>query len=475
MAVFFDLPIARRIADDPPSFEAFYRALLIRYPLDYVQDNFLDRMTYTQRMRRRYGVEYDQSLMSKQDSDELMTRILVRLSTDGYIKPILRFYATVSGFSYDTCISQLETFVDQYEVLDEEDARDFLRDHYNVRTCNGCTDDFCDDDLNRVYDDYYCVPCTDRHFVWSEYHDEYIGRDDAVRALDRHGDRVWIDTNLTDDFEYDEDSDDWYHIDFDRPNNRRVIRSYHSSKDEIQFQHDDWTRKYRRFFGVELEVESERGERQENAAAIDGYVNNDGTRRLFFESDGSLTCGFEIITQPMSLPAVREAFKFLQIKELTRNLKSHNTTTCGLHVHVSRDGMTDLQIGKIVSFINDPKHESFIRGLARRYATGYSRVKEKTVKDCRSGDRYEAVNLTNRKTIEFRIFKGSLKYEAVIAAVEFCNALVEFTKPSISGIRDLNINKFIFFCNNQMRGDTKILRNYLNDRMSGQLDLSEAA
>ena len=42
-----------------------------------------------------------------------------------------------------------------------------------------------------------------------------------------------------------------------------------------------------------------------------------------------------------------------------------------------------------------------------------------------SGGRYSAVNLQNRDTIEFRIFRGTLKYNTLIATLQLVNKLCE--------------------------------------------------
>ncbi|NDC79543.1 MAG: ATP-binding cassette domain-containing protein, partial [Chitinophagia bacterium] len=73
------------------------------------------------------------------------------------------------------------------------------------------------------------------------------------------------------------------------------------------------------------------------------------------------------------------------------------------------------------------------------------------------------------------LFKGSLRYESVIAAIEFCHAILEFTRPSVSGIRNLTVNHFMSFCNKHLKEETKILRQYVNSRLSGRIDLSDAA
>lgn len=467
MARFFQLPIARRLADDPPSLEAF-AAIFLRYQ----SVNPVNRLA-AQRFFRRYVYsipsyrhETTAINLNRDACCRILSTIADHCSENNFTHYRVLYDIHALSLSYEDVLSSTDT-----DSHDYDESMEYINEHFNVISCNDCGDSHPLDDMSHTYDDPICESCRERNYVWSSYEDTHIHNDYARDAIDSRGREVTIHEE-NGDFYYDDDDEVYYHQEYRRRD--RIIFNYHSSKTETVFQHDDWTRKHKRFFGVELEVESVDGDRVENAKAIHERVNTP-SRKLFFESDGSLTYGFEMITQPMSLPAHRELFKFLEDKSLTKNLKSHNTTTCGLHVHVSRAGMTDLQIGKIVSFVNDPKNEWFIRGIARRYASGFCQIKSKKVKDCRSGDRYEAVNLTNRSTIEFRLFKGSLKYEAVIAAVEFCNAIVEYTRPSVAGLRDLNVNRFLSFCHNTLTEETKILRKYSNSRMSGRIDISDAA
>jgi hypothetical protein len=62
----------------------------------------------------------------------------------------------------------------------------------------------------------------------------------------------------------------------------------------------------------------------------------------------------------------------------------------------------------------------------------------------RSGDRYTAVNLTNRETIEFRIFKGTLNHVTIMATLQFCHELVEFCKTNtLSHISSVTWGEFV--------------------------------
>lgn len=362
----------------------------------------------------------------------------------------------------------LEMFRDvSADVSDDEEINDFISSETEFIYCERCNELEAPRYFTRVYGgDRVCRDCIENDFVYSDYYDEYILSENTVFATNEHGSEVALDNeNIPDEYVWNEDEGRYYHEEY-VPN---VINSYHSSKHYVRCISDDWTQRHgNRFYGVELEVEAS-DDRNGIAKKIHDLVNPDGQRFMFFERDGSLSNGFEMISQPLSLPRHRELWSFLKDRSTIRGLKSHNTTTCGLHVHVSREPLSALQIAKIVTFVNDPDNEELITAIARRYGvSGYAKIKNKTkIGDNKSSDdRYEAVNLTNRKTIEFRIFRGSLKYESVVSAIEFCNALVEFTKPCSEGsVTKLKADHFLNFVNKELQDETKFLRPYLATRM----------
>ena len=72
------------------------------------------------------------------------------------------------------------------------------------------------------------------------------------------------------------------------------------------------------------------------------------------------------------------------------------------------------------------------------------------------------MNITNDQTVEFRIFKGTLKYDTLIAAIEFANAVVNFTMPASPTGFNLSTLRFIDFIDSaSQRSETKHLRNHL--------------
>jgi hypothetical protein len=365
--------------------------------------------------------------------------------------------------------------VDSPHQVDTLWIEDYADEHIGRDRCEACTDMFFGSEVVSVHDGgYVCRSCADRHYVFSARYDAWVDNDRAVQALDERG-RVCVIHEDDDSFESHDDHDGLVHVDYQPPT---VIRAYHASKPHQLPQVDDWTAEHNRYLGVELEVEST-GARSKDAIAEDLHrVINAGQygRRAFFERDGSLSDGFEIITQPMSLPALRSLFDFLRDPALVRGLRSHRTTTCGLHVHVSRDGLANGVIARAVTFVHAPENDAFLTALARRYGSSFCRYTEKVLETAAlPGDRYEAVNLTGRNTIEFRIFRGSLKFEAVAAAIEFVHALLQYcARPGLTAA-GLNASAFLSWCAVEMPSDTAILRDYVAQRAAGLFTHSEAA
>ena len=208
------------------------------------------------------------------------------------------------------------------------------------------------------------------------------------------------------------------------------------------------------FFGVELEVESPRIDPDDLSDKVDELMGNLAT----CEHDGSLCEGFEIITQPATSQAFIEGFKVDELCSLldSNGAKSHDTRSCGLHVHVSKAAIgsseraQDMVCAKLLVLMDKftPQLTAFARREWEhgRWAPKYSYFNAdgenstdkllKKFKPCKdSGDRYHALNLTNEATIEFRIFRGTLNPLAIKATVELCETLVRFcmghTTPQI--------------------------------------------
>ena len=119
---------------------------------------------------------------------------------------------------------------------------------------------------------------------------------------------------------------------------------------------------------------------------------------------------------------------------------SHQAGTCGLHVHVNRDAFGDTEraqdavIARILFFFEKNWEEllKFSRRTQRqldhwaaRY--GYKDHPTEMMEHVKKGrcNRYTCVNLTNEDTIEFRIFRGTLKYNTLIATLQMVNRICD--------------------------------------------------
>jgi len=205
-------------------------------------------------------------------------------------------------------------------------------------------------------------------------------------------------------------------------------------------------------YGLELEVEykGRNPSRLESIARI--------TRKLFppdfciIKEDSSVEHGFEICTRPATLKKHKEIWSNF-FDNRSKSLRSYNTSTCGLHVHVSRKHLTLLQIGKMCLFVTHPQNYDLTSFIAQRdsHWGNFKNPKKLTElhPDNCNGRHYppgsghcDAVNLTHRESIEFRIFKGTLKDTSFFKTLDFVAALVAFTSPATQSCQDLSTPQF---------------------------------
>jgi hypothetical protein len=186
------------------------------------------------------------------------------------------------------------------------------------------------------------------------------------------------------------------------------------------------------WLGVELEVECKsdsgwhRGElADEVAAAMAGFA--------VLKSDGSLNNGFEIVTAPATIEIHRtEWTKRFYGKSFIKGLRSWDAGTCGLHVHISRQPLSKLTQAKIVGFCNIEENRTWMEKLAGRtsHYAEFKNVEQLGEQWGYQRSRYRVVNVENADTLEFRIFKGSLRPERLWRALEFVHSLVKFCEQT---------------------------------------------
>jgi hypothetical protein len=221
---------------------------------------------------------------------------------------------------------------------------------------------------------------------------------------------------------------------------------------------------------IGCEVETEDGDYDERKEITKRHGKNESL--IYQMRDGSLNSdGIECITQPMS-KAFFDQFNFEDWMEELKDVgaRSHNTENCGLHIHLSKEWFADnsedidFLVGKARLFMlnNKPCCERFARRSGNSYceyitpddAEIEANDKDKVKKFGKKGDRYTTCHITER-TVEFRIFRGTLNPETFRASVEFCLRLVDFVKTD----EPLEWTRFIGY-----KEIPQVLKSYLERR-----------
>lgn len=194
-----------------------------------------------------------------------------------------------------------------------------------------------------------------------------------------------------------------------------------------------------RYFGIELEVD-EAGESNSNAWKI-LEISNAKEEFIYCKHDGSLDSGFEIVTHPLSLEYQCNHMPWAEVLTALKEMGyvSHNAGTCGLHCHISRDALGDTEeeqedtIARILYFIE--KHWEELVKFSRRTQNqlerwaaryGFRDSPKELLKHAKGGyGRYTCLNLSPDETIEFRMFRGTLKKNTIIATLQLIDRICD--------------------------------------------------
>ena len=210
-------------------------------------------------------------------------------------------------------------------------------------------------------------------------------------------------------------------------------------------------------FGVELEVEPRndggrvRMDRYDLSDAIDSVPGG----RTYCKSDGSLESGVEIVSHPGTLAHHMYVMHWRQICRTCEKagFRSHDARNCGLHVHVGRKqlGNTDDERDDVVRKVQAlfslysaeltrfsrrtlPRlnewaplrtYSGIHRGMDPDELQHWAERNLEAYEDDHSA-RYTAVNVTNGSTVEIRIFRGTLKRDTLIAAIQLVSNIFEY-------------------------------------------------
>ena len=335
-----------------------------------------------------------------------------------------------------------------------------MKENHETYVCSECGAKLTQKTMHEFDGQILCESCLDEHTVLCDCCSTRIWRDNAEG--DSHHtlcSRCYEDRYTTcdgcgrliriNDAYYDDDDSEYPYCEECFLKRREIpIKAYGYKPEPIFYGSGDL------FMGVELEIDRG-GELNETAEELINIANR-SSDHIYCKHDGSLHDGFEIVSHPMTLEYHTSGMNWKAVfdKAIEMRYASHNTTTCGLHVHCNRDAFgedsatQDAVIGRIVYFVEKHWNElvrfsrrkiECLERWAARYATISNTTKEtyQKAKDKCMG-RYVAVNLENYETIEFRLFRGTLRYDTFIATLqlvfEICNLAMALTDKDLENL-----------------------------------------
>ena len=358
-----------------------------------------------------------------------------------------------------------------------------------VRICERCEDVGTEHDAYCMVDnsELWCENCVERAAYWCESCEEYT-TDSTVYIHDRGV--YWCVPCADSNGYYCEDCDNYYESGCDSCDNSRVIHDYSYRPDPIFHSTD---KNERLFFGLEIEMET-----RDLQGSSDYAYQLEGMELAYLKHDGSLSRGFELVTHPMSHSFLKneahDLFRVLTELRNTYKVASWGTSTCGVHIHISRTGFNGgPHMHRFLNLVYS--NQAFYEALAGRSSTRWAKFDDvmqakwngardeqglrqytqfRSFKDKiehgRNSDRYSAVNTQNAHTLELRIFKGTTKPEALKSHIDLAHASVEYTRTmSVQQVRDgaLSTNSFM----NYIESHTDLYPE-LNERMARLIDPS---
>mgnify|MGYP000013129927 FL=1 len=240
-----------------------------------------------------------------------------------------------------------------------------------------------------------------------------------------------------------------------------MIHNYsYKPEPEIGYKNDRESREHLTF-GVELECEprNDDGNVRMDAYELSDRIDEIPGGRTYCKSDGSLSNGVEIVSHPGTLAHHMYVMHWRQIQRTCEKagFRSHDAANSGLHVHVGRAqlGSTDAERDDVTRKVQVlfALYTAELTRFSRRRRSCLEQwapidrlgVTPDDIRHVSSGAqlaswasarvpayrsnhnaRYTAVNVTNTATVEIRIFRGTLKRDTLIAAIQLVSNMFEY-------------------------------------------------
>lgn len=322
--------------------------------------------------------------------------------------------STVDGITCSDCINNYYTWCEWDSDFYECDSCEWVE----------CVNSFVSCDTLRYSDDFYrCYYCEEWHTTENLYTLRFDDGDEA-HVCEGCGDRhyYWDDENGR----YTESEP-------------RFIRNYHDTPDLKFYDIDNVKSRGAngvKYLGVELELQGG-GEDDDNAREI---LNNEP---LYAMHDCSLSYGFEVISHPATIDYHLHKIDWDGVIERALDYGYDEFYNGGLHVHVSRSFFKDEEnIGQLIKFYSC-HYEELIEFAQRdeekaaqwadyvEWDADYTPLDWYQAADDK-GSRYQAVNITNDDTIEFRLFNSTGDSNHLKSVLQFVDITTDIANDGMN-------------------------------------------
>ena len=231
-----------------------------------------------------------------------------------------------------------------------------------------------------------------------------------------------------------------------------------------------------RYYGLEMEYNNF-NPFQARVLFKDQYAN----RLIYNKSDSSISYGVEIVTIPLVKSRVLKLIDDMDVSRIkSTNHGDSVTSNAGLHIHVSRNTITPIGCHRLSLLFNSnwaSAYKNIIYYLVgRQVSPGVQSVNDnyfalgttditRTISDVNG--HCVAINLGNRNTVEFRLFKATTNSIQLKSYVEFVDKAIEFCETN--PIKLMTIPNFVTYL--YMNATNSWLRDKLEDIKSKNPEL----
>ena len=384
-------------------------------------------------------------------------------------------------FECADCNATIQSDIDRYENCEAERICESCNHDYYA--CDSCSDQIHREDTQFHNDCCYCYSCFEEYYSSCDECGSSFHNDDLNRASNTSNDTILVcDSCRDDDYCYCDGCDrnvhsSMYDCDDDRCERciggSSGIKSYGYKPRPKFFKVSDNDNTY---LGLELEVEC----KPTSTKTHKDMVRAIDCEELYFKRDGSLDDGFEIVSHPMTISYIKQnKSKWSNMLHELRSsgYRSYDTSTCGMHIHISKNAFTTWHLYRFMKFFVD--NSDFVTKISQRKVDNLDKWAALTDNPREGGKeytqeslmykakkkrgnikRYLAVNLQNDNSVEIRIFRGTLNDSSFFKNIEFVQALFDYTKSIAE--TDMSLKSFLSFIKDN--NEYPYLRKFIADK-----------